>query len=128
MFLVDDFWTGDGLTTDEASVRANNTSAFNYRRASDANNLSNHAFGRAVDVNPRDNPYVVLGADGWYTDPHIDYPAGQEGYANPDVRPSLPHAMTESDICVQIFKSHGFTWGGNWGGASRDFQHFERLG
>ena len=128
MYLVDKFWTGDGLTTDEESVRANNTSCFNYRRASDAANLSNHSFGKAIDVNPRDNPYVVLGTNGWYTDPPIDYPAGEEGYANPDTRPNLPHAMTESDACVQAFKGRGFTWGGDRGGANRDFQHFERLG
>ena len=126
MFLVDNFWTGDGLTTDEASVRENNTSCFNYRRASDAANLSIHAYGKAVDVNPRDNPYVVLGANGWYTDPHIDYAPGEEGYISPDTRVALPHAMNGSDPCVLAFKARGFSWGGDWGGASRDFQHFVR--
>lgn len=128
MYLVDKFWTGDGLTTDEASVRANNTSAFNYRRASDAANLSNHAFGKAIDVNPRDNPYIALGGSGWYTDPHIDYAPGEEAYANPDARNGMQRAFKADGIVVQTFKRYGFTWGGDWGGNSRDYQHFERLG
>lgn len=127
MRLVDDFWTGDALTTDEASVRANNTSAFNYRRASDSGSLSNHALGKAVDVNPRHNPYVVQRNGSWYTDPEIDYDVGEEGYADPATRPGRLHAMTSGDICVQIFKKYGFAWGGDWTGQSRDFQHFEKV-
>lgn len=126
MYLVDDFWNGDGLSTDEASVRANNTSAFNYRRASDSTSLSTHALGKAVDINPRHNPYVVQGSSGWYTDPHIDYDTGEEGYVDPATRPGRLHAMTDGDLCVQTFKKYGFTWGGDWTGQSRDYQHFER--
>ncbi|MGX8728651.1 MAG: M15 family metallopeptidase, partial [Lachnospiraceae bacterium] len=126
MYLVEEFWTGDALTTDEASVRANNTSAFNYRRASDAGNLSNHAYGRAVDVNPRHNPYVVQRESGWYADPEIDYDIGEDGYVDPATRPGRLHAMTAGDLCVQTFKKYGFTWGGDLTGQSRDYQHFER--
>ena len=124
--LVDEYWTGDGLTTDEASVRANNTSAFNYRRASDAPSLSNHAFGRAVDINPRHNPYIRLQNGVWMTDPPILYEQWEFGYPDPNVRPGLALALSSADPCVQIFKRHGFTWGGDWSGASRDYQHFEK--
>ena len=127
MVLVDKFWTGDGLTTDEASVRANNTSSFNYRRASDSPNLSNHAFGKAIDINPRHNPYVVLGPNGWVTAPYIAYTSSEVGYVTPETRPYAPHAMTSSDPCVQAFKRHGFTWGGDWGGTNLDYQHFDKL-
>ena len=127
MYLVDDFWNGDGLSTDEESVRANNTSAFNYRRASDSNNLSNHALGKAIDINPRHNPYVVQGDNGWYTDPKIDYEPGEDGYIDPSTRPGRLHAMTSGDLCVQTFKKYGFTWGGDMTGQSRDYQHFERI-
>lgn len=127
MRLVDEYWTGDGLTTDEASVRANNTSAFNYRRASDAPNLSNHAFGKAIDVNPRHNPYVVLQGSTWVTDPLIVYEPWETGYSDPAARPNLAHAMTAADPCVQIFKRYGFTWGGEWGGVSLDYQHFQKM-
>ena len=127
MVLVDAFWTGEGLSTDEASVRANNTSSFNYRRASDSPNLSNHALGKAIDVNPRHNPYVVFGPNGWVTDPYIAYTANETGYIEPETRPYAPHAMTSSDACVQAFKRRGFTWGGDWGGTNLDYQHFDKL-
>lgn len=126
--LVDDFWAGDALATDEASVRANNTSAFNYRRAADAANLSNHALGRAVDINPRHNPYITYRGGKWQTDPNIDYASNEKGYDDPDRREDLPHAMTADDDCVQAFKARGFTWGGDWDGNTRDYQHFEKLG
>ena len=52
--LVDDFDADD-----EKSIDNNNTSAFNYREASDAPGvLSNHARGFAIDVNPLVNPYI----------------------------------------------------------------------
>ena len=35
----------------------NNTSAFNYRKIEGSSNLSNHAFGKAIDINPVQNPY-----------------------------------------------------------------------
>lgn len=52
--LVDDF-----NASDEQSVKNNNTSAFNYRHASDAPDvLSKHARGFAIDINPLVNPYI----------------------------------------------------------------------
>lgn len=51
--LVDDF-DGD----DEASMEANNTSAFNYRTVEGRDELSKHALGMAIDINPLMNPYV----------------------------------------------------------------------
>ena len=52
--LVDDF-----NASDKESVIKNNTSAFNYRTASDdPTALSNHARGFAIDVNPLVNPYI----------------------------------------------------------------------
>ena len=53
MRLIDDF-DGD----DEASMEADNTSCFNYRRKTGMKSLSKHALGLAVDVNPLENPYV----------------------------------------------------------------------
>ena len=31
MYLVEEYWTGDGESTDKNSIENNNTSAFNYR-------------------------------------------------------------------------------------------------
>jgi len=48
-------YTGD----DDASMAANNTSAFNCRDTTGKpGTFSNHSWGRAVDINPLTNPYV----------------------------------------------------------------------
>ena len=56
----------DGDTN--ASLRADNTSAFNCRRPDQINAPfieSPHANGRAVDINPRENPWMDLRCDCW---------------------------------------------------------------
>jgi len=37
----------------------------------------------------------------------------------------LPHVITHDDVCYQIFKKYGFTWGGDWN-TIKDYQHFEK--
>jgi peptidoglycan L-alanyl-D-glutamate endopeptidase CwlK len=44
--------------SDEASMAADNSSAFNYRLIAGTDRLSQHALGRAVDINPRSNPAI----------------------------------------------------------------------
>ena len=44
--------------SDFRSIEADNTSAFNCRRVEGTSRWSNHAYGRAIDVNPIENPYV----------------------------------------------------------------------
>ena len=44
---------------DFRSIEADNTSAFNCRFVDGTTRWSNHAFGRAIDVNPLENPYVT---------------------------------------------------------------------
>jgi hypothetical protein len=56
MELVDAF-----AADDDASMAANNTSAFNCRTVSGTSSWSEHAYGHAVDVNPRFNPWVTGG-------------------------------------------------------------------
>jgi hypothetical protein len=51
-----------------ASLRHDNTAAFNCRRAGQINAPfaeSPHANGRAVDINPRENPWMDLRCDCW---------------------------------------------------------------
>jgi hypothetical protein len=43
---------------DELSMEDNNTSAFNCRRIPGTNQWSQHAYGRAIDLNPLLNPYI----------------------------------------------------------------------
>lgn len=47
--------------SDTASMAANNTSAFNCRRITNGTRWSNHSYGRAIDINPAQNPYVYRG-------------------------------------------------------------------
>jgi len=53
MRLVDDYRGDDGL-----SMSANNTSAYNCRRTISGDRWSEHSYGRAIDVNSIQNPYV----------------------------------------------------------------------
>ena len=118
MHLVDNFWTGDTITTDDASIAVNNTSAFSYRIVPETGNLSKHAFGKAIDINPRQNPYVEYydGVPYWEdenADPYIDRSSGND------------HMITHDDDCFIIFQSYGYIWGGDWW-FPLDYQHFEK--
>ena len=46
---------------DFRSIEADNTSAFNCRPVEGTSRWSEHAYGRAIDVNPIENPYVSGG-------------------------------------------------------------------
>lgn len=115
--LIDEYG-GD----DTASMAENNTSCFNYRVVDGTTNLSKHAYGLAIDVNPYYNPYVVFhrNADG------SDYisPPGSEIYA--DRSQSFACKIDENDLCYRLFTAHGFTWGGNWN-STKDYQHFQKV-
>ena len=117
MFLVDNYWSGDGVSTDTASIDANNTSCFNYREVTGGSNLSKHAYGCAIDINPQQNPYV------WYTDEGVNWThTNASQYID---RSGLPHMITYGDVCYNIFEEYGFEWGGNWADPI-DYQHFEK--
>ena len=107
--LIDDF-NGD----DEASMAADNTSCFNYRKKTGMRELSKHARGLAVDINPFENPYVR---------PSRVRPAGASAYA--DRSQDFPHKIDKNDLCYRLFRAHGFYWGGTWRSV-KDYQHFEK--
>ena len=118
MYLVDNYWTGDPDTTDSASIDVNNTSAFCFRMATGSGHLSNHAYGKAIDINPQQNPYVSYstGEPKWAhsnADPYIDRTTG------------LPHVITHDDLAFKLFKERGFRWGGDWNNP-KDYQHFDK--
>ena len=114
MFLVDNYGADDTW-----SIENNNTSAFNYRVSTlDGITLSNHAFGRAIDINPIQNPYVNVYSWGLdtYHDKSIPYMNRED--------PSLEHMITHDDLCYKLFIEQGFSWGGDWENPI-DYQHFE---
>jgi len=109
--LIDEF---GGSTGDNASMSANNTSAFNYRLIAGSNKLSNHALGRAVDINPMINPYVK----GDYFSPK----SGAEYVDRSNIKPGM---IDKNDLCYKLFTENGWSWGGDWV-HSKDYQHFEK--
>lgn len=119
MYLIDDFWVGNGTDSDTNSIDHNNTSCFCYRPASGGGNLSRHAMGLAIDLNPQQNPYVRINADGSLSCEHenaYDYMSNRTS--------DIPHVITESDYAYQLFTARGWTWGGSWNNP-KDYQHFQ---
>lgn len=112
--LIDEYGGDDNL-----SMADNNTSCFNYRVVEGSTKLSKHAYGLAIDINPFYNPYVRYNEDGSL---HID-PQGSEAYA--DRSAGFPYKIDENDLCLKLFKEHGFTWGGDWN-SMKDYQHFQK--
>jgi hypothetical protein len=107
---------------DAAAMRDNNTSAFNNRQVTGGGPLSLHAYGLAIDINPRQNPYVQLGEDGTA---RFSPPAGI-AYANRlAMRPGKPPRPGMAEQVVGLFAKYGFTiWGGHWD-RPLDYQHFQ---
>ena len=101
---------------DRASMRADNTSAFNCRYVAGTTTWSRHAFGAAIDVNPVENPYV--------SGSHVSPPNGEPYADRTDVRPGM---IVLRDVVWRAFRGIGWEWGGTWSGA-RDYQHFSSDG
>jgi len=109
MRLVDAY---DG--SDARSMAANNTSAFNCRRTTGGTSWSEHSYGRAIDVNPVQNPYVSGST--------VLPPAGAD-YVD---RSPLRKGMVTRGVRT-AFATIGWEWGGTWTGA-KDYQHFSATG
>ena len=99
--------------SDFRSIEADNTSAFNCRMVEGTARWSEHAYGRAIDLNPIENPYV--GSSG--TTSHRA--------SRPYLRrsPYRPGMAVEGGVVVRAFDAIAWGWGGRWSGA-KDYQHF----
>jgi hypothetical protein len=76
---------------------------------------SMHAYGLAVDLNPRENPYVGCGQS---RDP------AAKRYRD---RSRHRKGMVTGRV-VQAFRSVGWGWGGAWTGNTKDYMHFSSTG
>ncbi len=109
MELIEEY---DG--SDDASMAADNTSAFNCRPITGSpGRYSIHSYGKAIDINTVENPYV--------NGDTVLPPAGAGYLDRTDVRPGM---IVKNDAVVKAFKKRGFKWGGNWH-SLKDYQHFE---
>lgn len=118
--LIDDF-----NADDEESMRANNSSAFCYRRVKGSKKLSKHSLGLAIDINPLYNPCIRLKRNS--RGDSIGVKRVEPSVANPyiDRRKEFPMKITgPNDPLVILFRSEGFKWGGAWKSV-KDYQHFE---
>lgn len=104
--------------SDDASMAADNTSAFNCRAAVAPGppHWSAHAYGEAVDVNTVENPYVEGG--------RVRPPAGAAYTDRSAHRPGMAYP---GGVLVGAFAAEGWQWGGRWTG-SPDYQHFSSTG
>ncbi|HSJ73035.1 MAG TPA: M15 family metallopeptidase [Miltoncostaeaceae bacterium] len=101
---------------DFASIEADNTSAFNCRPATGSSRWSEHAYGRAIDINPIENPYVSGGRTSHRRSvPYLDR------------SPARPGMAVEGGALVRAFDAVGWGWGGRWS-SIRDYQHFSVSG
>jgi hypothetical protein len=101
---------------DYRSIEADNTSAFNCRAATGSTHWSQHAYGRAIDVNPIENPYISGGT--------TSHPASRAYLDRSRHRPGMAY---EGGVLVETFRSAGWGWGGTWTGI-KDYQHFSASG
>jgi len=103
--------------SDYRSIEADNTSAFNCRYVDGTRRWSEHAYGRAIDVNPIENPYVSSAG----TTSH----AASVAYLRRS--PARPGMAVEGGALVRAFDAAGWGWGGRWRGV-KDYQHFSASG
>ncbi|MFC7640223.1 M15 family metallopeptidase [Streptosporangium lutulentum] len=105
--------------SDAASMKADNTSGFNCRRVGTSGSWSQHAYGLAIDVNTRENPYIHPYPGGTVEPPngkdYVRRPLDRQGVINP------------GDDVVRAFKKIGWGWGGSWS-TEKDYQHFSQNG
>ncbi len=101
---------------DHRSMDADNTSAFNCRFVAGTTRWSEHAYGRAIDINPIENPYV--------SGSHVSPPAGRP-YA--DRSRNAKGMIHHGDGVWDAFRDVGWKWGGDWSGI-KDYQHFSSTG
>jgi hypothetical protein len=98
---------------DYRSIEADNTSSFNCRAATGSTHWSNHAYGRAIDVNPIENPYVSGGT--------TSHPASRSYLDRSRHGRGTAYG---GGVLVDAFRSVGWGWGGSWSGSVQDYQHF----
>jgi hypothetical protein len=96
--LVDDF-----AASDDASMAADNSSAFNFRVVAGTSELSQHALGRAIDINPVENP--------WRKPDRVVPEAGRAFAERTAVRPGM---IVRPGPVVAALDELGWEWGGDW--------------
>jgi D-alanyl-D-alanine carboxypeptidase len=103
--------------SDFRSIEADNTSAFNCRFVEGTGRWSEHAYGRAIDLNPIENPYVTSSGT-------TSHRASRPYLRRSPYRPGM---AVDGGVVVRAFAAVGWSWGGRWSG-DKDYQHFSASG
>ena len=85
-------------------VRSSDTGSYNWRKMRTVNLMSHHSYGCVVDLNWQANPMVELSQIG-----HSAYNPKKNSYSI-------------NEKVVQVWKDHGFYWGGDWT-EKKDYMH-----
>jgi hypothetical protein len=94
-----------------ASFECRDAAASPCNGSSTTHHWSMHAFGEAVDLDPRENPYVGCGMTRDKTAlSYMNRSRQRPGMVTPAVR--------------RAFASIGWGWGGSWYGSTKDYMHF----
>ena len=96
--------------SDSASMLADNTCVFAWRGIWGTSRPSWHSKGRALDLNPRENPA---------------FHKGRPVPANARLDPSAPGTLVDTSLAVRFLRRRGWKWGAHWKRV-QDRQHFER--
>ncbi len=115
MHLVSDYGGSDF-----ASIESDNTSAFNCRPVAGTNRWSLHSYGKAIDINPLENPYVSKNG---YTSHKNSYKYLNRIRTNNSAAQKA--MILKSDPIVKFFKYYGWRWGGDFK-CCKDYQHFDK--
>ncbi len=115
MKLVSDYKGNDWQ-----SIESGNTSAFNCRSATGSKKWSKHSYGKAIDINPIENPYIARSG-------RISHKASLKYRKR--VHKNSTYAdkaiLLKNDKATKIFEKYGWKWGGDWSGV-KDYQHFSK--
>ncbi|WP_304707517.1 M15 family metallopeptidase [uncultured Rikenella sp.] len=91
----------------------NNTYGFHYRPKATfkTRQLSAHSYGRAIDINPYQNPALLRN--------------GRIIPAGGDYDLKTPGTLSDTSAVVRLFRRLGWQWGGRWASV-KDRMHFEK--
>lgn len=87
-------------------IKASQTAGYNWRSMVSSGSVSHHSYGVAIDVNWNDNPYI----------------SNSLTVGNSSYQPYINRFSVTQEV-IQIWKNHGFYWGGDWN-SSKDYMHF----
>jgi hypothetical protein len=98
-----------------ASFECRNAAASPCNGNATTHHWSMHAYGEAVDLDPRENPYVGCGMTRDKTAlSYLKRSRHRPGMVTPAVQ--------------RAFASIGWGWGGSWAGSTKDYMHFSLNG